>query len=156
MIMKRGIDVHRAINTEKTVSIIGLLIVRLNRGLSLEQAIEEVSELKYPIEMKVGLEMTKSTIPLEWGQIKEYYYSHSEDYFFLLLECLRVMRTSSWEPYRACDALIVLRDWIIYNQVNYPYVEEPIFGFRQKLKPGALAQRAQEILFDKLQGIQKF
>ncbi|MCJ8015319.1 hypothetical protein MUG84_27000 [Paenibacillus sp. KQZ6P-2] len=145
------------IYTDKVMVIIGFLIVRLNRGLSLEQAIEQVSEMKYPIGIKTGLDMTNSTIPLQWEQLNEYFESFDQrSYFYLLLECLRVMRTSSWGPYEACDALIVLKYWIVHNEEDHPTIREPIFRFGQKRKPDALAKRAQEILFNKLQGIQNF
>lgn len=147
-----------AISREKVVTILEFLIARLNRGYSLEQAIEQVSELNYPRLIKPGLDMTKSPIPLQWEQLKDYYTTYPpRDYFFLFLECLRVIRTSSWEPHQACDALIVLKNWMVFNEYSSPVtLRDEIFGFRQKRKPGALAQRAQEILFNKLQGMQNY
>ncbi|MEC0239429.1 hypothetical protein P4H66_06115 [Paenibacillus dokdonensis] len=140
------------IRRDKVVIILELLIARINRGNSLEQAIEQVSELNYPPLIKPGLDMTKSSIPLQLDQLKDFYVSfYPDDYFFLMLECLRVIRISSWEANQACDALIILKNWMAFNEYSSPTsTNESVFGFGQKRKPGALAQRAQEILFNKL------
>jgi hypothetical protein len=133
------------------MDIIDFLIIRINRGCNTEQAIEEVSKMKYPIGIEVGMNMTKSPYPLELSQLREYYDVSFSNYFILLLECLRVMK--SWEPYEACDALIVLKNWIGYNEKRKDYTPVTVFGIFEKNKPGTLERRAKEILFDKLQGV---
>ncbi|WP_440398411.1 hypothetical protein [Paenibacillus sp. SAF-054] len=133
------------------MDIIDFLIVRINRGCSIEQAIAEVSKMNYPVGIEVGMKLTESPYPLELVQLKEYY-DGSSIYLFLLLECLRVMRP--WEPYKIADALIVLKNWIGYNNEHKDdYTPQTVFGFMEKNKPGTLARRAKEILFDKIDGV---
>ncbi|MEC0239331.1 hypothetical protein P4H66_05595 [Paenibacillus dokdonensis] len=145
---RQGVPVRYVLN------IIDFLILRLNRGISLEIAIEEVSNMKYPPGMKIGLDMTNLPFSLELDQLEKYYYD-SDYYCFVLFEGLRVMRTSSWESFDVCDVLIIFRNWIEYNTHENELNQENVFGFREKNKPGALGKRTQEILFDTLQGLRR-
>ncbi|MWV45185.1 hypothetical protein GRF59_16290 [Paenibacillus sp. HJL G12] len=122
---------------------IDLIVIRLNRGQSVPQAVEEVSNMDYSIMIGTGLKMTHSSHRLEFSQLLIYY--KFSDYFFLLLECLRAIR--SWESNKACDALVILKSrleqHIIFDNERYHF-----FSRKEKNSPESLEKTVQRFLFE--------
>lgn len=128
---------------DQVLMTIDLLLLRLNRGQAVQQAIEEVADMDNSITIRIGLKMTNSPSRLEFSQLLVYY--KFSDYFFMLLECLRAIR--SWESNKACDALAILKnrfvDHMIFNDNRFNY-----FSRNEKNTPEALEKTVQKFLFD--------
>lgn len=123
---------------------IDLITIRLNRGQSFQQAIDETSN--YSNKLKQGFSMINSPYRLEFSQLLIYY--KFSDYFFVFLECLRV--TQHWDPYQVCDVLLHLKSKLKRHHETEGAFS--LFSRKNKQSSDALEITVQKFLSAILQG----
>jgi hypothetical protein len=123
-------DKRIVISFEVVLRLIDGLIIRLNRGMSFNIAIDSLKKLNYPEHIFQEFEKVYNDSPITNIDRKKFTRS---DFFFILLELLR--QTREWLPEEICDSLIILKHRIgnfIYTGSN-PY-EEPTYDYKRNIE----------------------